>query len=140
MRKAAVALIVTVVAVVLLAGYETHPPRTLTQRDAQRPRHAAPAAPRAPHTRTATGPARTTPFSVVQVRATLTRGRLTGVQTVALSGAGPHTRAINARAEPILRAEALRAGSARVHAVSGATFTSRVWIASLRDAIAAARR
>jgi uncharacterized protein with FMN-binding domain len=140
MRKAAVALIVTVVAVVLLAGYETHPPRTLTQRDALRPRHAAPAPPTAPHTRTATGPARTTPFSVVQVRATLTRGRLTAVQTVSLSGDGPHTRAINARAEPILREEALRAGSARVHAVSGATFTSRVWIASLRDAIAAARR
>jgi uncharacterized protein with FMN-binding domain len=139
MRKAAVALIVTVVAVVLLAGYETHPPRTLTQREAQRARHAAPA-PIPAHTRTATGPARTTPFSVVQVRATLTRGRLTGVQTVALSGDGPHTRAINARAEPILREEALRAGSARVHAVSGATFTSRVWIASLRDAIAAARR
>jgi uncharacterized protein with FMN-binding domain len=141
MRKAAVALIVTVVAVVLLAGYETHPPRTLTDRDAQRPRHAAAPAPAAAaHTRTGTGPARTTPFSVVQVRATLTRGRLTGVQTVALSGDGPHTRAINARAEPILREEALRAGSARVHAVSGATFTSRVWIASLRDAIAAARR
>jgi uncharacterized protein with FMN-binding domain len=139
MRKAAVALIVTVVAVVLLAGYETHPPRTLTQRDAQRPRHAAPAAPRAPHTRTATGPARTTPFSVVQVRATLTRGRLTGVQTVALSGAGPHTRAINARAEPILRAEALEAGSGDIDVVSGATYTSRSYRKSLQAAIDRAR-
>ena len=74
------------------------------------------------------------------MRATLTRGRLTGVETIALSGDGPHTRAINARAEPILREEALRAGSAKVHTVSGATFTSRVWIESLRDAIAAARR
>jgi uncharacterized protein with FMN-binding domain len=138
MRKAAVALIVTVVAVVLLAGYDTHPPRTL---DARAVRKAAPTPAPSPgaHVRTATGPARATPFSVVQVRATLTKGRLTGVETVALSGDGPHTRAINARAEPILREEALRAGSARVHAVSGATFTSRVWIESLRDAIAAAR-
>jgi uncharacterized protein with FMN-binding domain len=138
MRKAAVALIVTVVAVVLLAGYDTHPPRTLDKRAARKAQGAP--APAGPHVRTATGPARTTPFSVVQVRATLTRGRLTGVETVALSGDGPHTRAINARAEPILREEALRAGSAKVHTVSGATFTSRVWIESLRDAIAAARK
>jgi uncharacterized protein with FMN-binding domain len=141
MRKAAVALIVTVVAVVLLAGYDTHPPRTLDTRAARKATvRPAPTPTPSLHVRTATGPARTTPFSVVQVRATLTRGRLTGVETVALSGDGPHTRAINARAEPILREEALRAGSARVHTVSGATFTSRVWIESLRDAIAAARR
>ena len=139
MRKAVVALIVTVVAVVLLAGYDTHPPRTLDKRVPRRAVARAAPTP-GPHTRTGTGPARTTPFSVVQVRATLTRGRLTAVKTISLSGDGPHTRAINARAEPILRAEALRAGSAHVHTVSGATYTSRVWLASLRDAIAAARR
>ena len=143
MRKAAVALIVTVVAVVLLAGYDTHPPRTLDKRAARKAAvRPAPTPGRrsAATSARARGPARTTPFSVVQVRATLTRGRLTGVETIALSGDGPHTRAINARAEPILREEALRAGSAKVHTVSGATFTSRVWIESLRDAIAAARR
>jgi uncharacterized protein with FMN-binding domain len=64
--------------------------------------------------------------------------RLVGVQTVALSGDGPHTQALNARAEPILRREALRAGSADVDTVSGATATSLVWIRSLRGAIARA--
>ena len=82
----------------------------------------------------------TTPFSIIQLRVTLTGGELTRVETLELSGDNARTEAINARAEPILREEALRAGSARVHTVSGATFTSRVWIASLRDAIAAARR
>jgi uncharacterized protein with FMN-binding domain len=82
----------------------------------------------------------TTPFSVIQVKATLTHGRLTGVETVALSGDGPHTQALNARAEPILRAEALKAGSADVDTVSGATSTSEIWIASLRGAIRKARR
>jgi uncharacterized protein with FMN-binding domain len=81
-----------------------------------------------------------TPFSLVQVRVTLTYGRLTDVQTVALTGDGPHTQALNARAEPILRREALRAHSARIDAVSGATYTSRVWIDSLRAAIERARR
>ena len=140
MRKAAVALIVTVVAVVLLAGYDTHPPRTLDKRavrkGAVRP---TPSPTPAPGVRTGTGPARTTPFSVVQVRATLTRGRLTGVETIALSGDGPHTRAINARAEPILRAEALKAGSAAIDTVSGATSSSKQWIESLRGAIRKAR-
>ena len=38
-----------------------------------------------------------------------------------LTGDGPHTEALNARAEPLLRASALKAGSADVDAVSGAT-------------------
>ena len=42
-----------------------------------------------PGVRTATGPPMMTPFSLVQVRVTLTDGRLTGVQTVALTGDGP---------------------------------------------------
>ena len=61
------------------------------------------------------------------------------METVALSGDGPHTEALNARAEPILRAEALRAGSADIDVVTGATSTSEVWIESLRGAIRAAR-
>jgi uncharacterized protein with FMN-binding domain len=80
-----------------------------------------------------------TPFSLIQVEATLTRGRLTGVRTVYLTGDGRHTQAINARAEPILRREALRAGSADIDVVSGATYTSRSWIDSLKAAIKDAR-
>ena len=87
-----------------------------------------------------TGPLLTTPFSSIQVRAELTRGRLTGVQTLSLTGADAHTQAINARAEPILREEALLAGSADIDVVSGATYTSESWIESLRAAIRAARR
>ena len=45
------------------------------------------------------------------------------MKTVSLSGDGPHTKALNARAEPILRAEALKAGSADIDVVSGATST-----------------
>jgi uncharacterized protein with FMN-binding domain len=52
-----------------------------------------------------------------------------------LTGDGPHTHALNARAEPLLRASALKAGSADVDAVSGATYTSRSWKQSLQAAI-----
>src|SRR4051794_7905147 len=147
MRRAVPVLLVTLVAVVLLARFETTPPRTVNPNAARLPRavatpvrpHATPT-PLPPGTTVGTGLAMTTPFSVIQVRAFLTRGRLSNVQTVALSGDGPHTEALNARAEPILRAEALRAGSADIDAVSGATATSRSWIDSLEAAIEVARR
>lgn len=144
MRRAVAAVLVTAIAVVLLASYRTHPPPRANPRAAFAPPglHATPgpsATPRAPGTRTGRGPLLTTPFSVIQVEATLTRGKLTGVRTVSLTGDGPHTDALNARAEPILRREALRAGSADIDVVSGATYTSESWIDSLQAAILEAR-
>lgn len=147
MRRALVTLAITAVAVVALARFHTAPPRTLNPLAALhgRPASRTPATgARRPATRpgvrTATAPPMATPFSLVQVQVTLTYGRLTGVETVALTGDGPHTQALNARAEPILRREALQAHSARIDVVSGATYTSRVWIKSLREAIEEARR
>lgn len=145
MRRALPALVVTVVAVVLLARFDTEPPVTLNPNSALRP-IATPraierptATPAASGSTTGTGPVVATPFSVIQVRATLTKGRLTGVETIALSGDGPHTEALNARAEPILREEALKAGSADIDVVTGATYTSRSYIQSLQSAIDRAR-
>jgi uncharacterized protein with FMN-binding domain len=89
--------------------------------------------------RSATGQTVTTPFSVIAVRVTLTGGELTRVETVELSGTGARTQAINAHAEPILREEALRAGSAKIDAVSGATYTSESYRDSLQSAIDRAR-
>jgi uncharacterized protein with FMN-binding domain len=134
MRKAIVALLVTAVAVVLLAGYDTKPPRTVNPNSALKPRPTA--APKLlPGARAAVGPAAVTPFSVIQVQATLLHGKLIGVKTIALTGDGPHTQAINARAEPLLRASALKAQSADIDVVSGATYTSRSWKLSLQAAI-----
>jgi uncharacterized protein with FMN-binding domain len=89
-------------------------------------------------TRTATETA-TTPFSIISVRVTLTGGELTRVETVELSGTGARTQAINERAEPILREEALKAGSAKIDVVTGATYTSESYIHSLQAAIDRAR-
>jgi len=137
MPKVIVALLVTAVAVVLLAGYDTKPPRTVNPNSAlKKPPRAAPKLP--PGARAAVGPATITPFSVIQVQATVQHGKLIGVKTVELTGDGPHTEALNARAEPLLRASALKAGSADVDAVSGATYTSRSWKKSLQAAIAKA--
>jgi uncharacterized protein with FMN-binding domain len=148
--KAIAAIAVTAAAVVLLARFETEPPRTYNPNSALGPVRtpralakgfATPAPRRSGEgTRSFLGPAMTTPFSAIQVRAYFTGRRLTGIETVLLSGDGPHTEALNARAEPILRESALEAGSADVDTVSGATSTSRIWLDSLQGAIDKARR
>ena len=148
MRRTLAVLALTAAAVVALARFHTEPPRVKNPLSALhgRPAPGTPSAlqagppPNHPGVRTATSPPMATPFSLVQVQVTLTHGRLTRVETVALTGDGPHTQALNARAEPILRREALQAHSARIDVVSGATYTSRVWIKSLREAIDLARR
>ena len=81
----------------------------------------------------------TTPFSFMQVRVTFTGHELTRVETVQMTASGARTQAINARAEPILRAEALRAGGADVDVVTGATYTSQAYRRALQSAIDRAR-
>jgi uncharacterized protein with FMN-binding domain len=149
--KALAAIAVTVAIVVALARFETEPPRTVNPNAALEPVRTPRALARAVSTpppdrssgegtRSVLGPAMTTPFSAIQVRAFFTGRKLTGIETVLLSGDGPHTEALNARAEPILRESALEAGSADVEVVSGATSTSQIWLDSLQGAIDKARR
>jgi uncharacterized protein with FMN-binding domain len=136
MRRALVALIVTALAVVALASYRTHPPRRAHPRP---PLLARSTPPHPPGTRAATGVAISTPYTTIQVRAFLRRGRLIDVQEVTVANENAHTKALNDRAVPILHEEALRAGSAHIHVVSGATGTSTSYISSLQSAIDRAR-
>ena len=133
MRRVLAALVVTAAAVWWLASYDTRAPAP--------ERTPAPRPPiRAGAVRTAIGPGQVTPFSYIQVEATLTNGRLTGVRTVELTGNGEHTQRLNARAEPLLRRRALEAGGADFDVVSGATYTSLSYQESLQAAIDMARR
>jgi uncharacterized protein with FMN-binding domain len=59
--------------------------------------------------------------------------------TVAYPTAPSKTAEINARAVPRLRQQALAAQNANVSTVSGATYTSRSFIASLQAALTAAK-
>jgi uncharacterized protein with FMN-binding domain len=124
MRRAIVALVLTVAVVVWLARYETHPPR---------------AAPSKPGPKVIAGPVFTTPFSAIQVGVVVSHGRVVDVKTLILTGDGEHTQKLNARAEPILRRRALEAGSADFDVVSGATYTSESYQESLQAAIDKAR-
>jgi uncharacterized protein with FMN-binding domain len=143
LRRAVPAVAATAAVVALLVNVRSRPPDIAAPRVARAEpeprrvsvRRATVAGP----VRTGTGQIITTPFSVIQVRATLTGRQLTRVETVELSGTGARTQAINARAEPILREEALKAGSAKIDVVSGATYTSESYRESLQSAIDDAR-
>jgi uncharacterized protein with FMN-binding domain len=150
-RRAVPAVAATAAVVALLANVRARPPAISAPADAGQP-PPPPAATVEPEVRrvssrrpTKKGPVRsatdtsTTPFSIISVRATLTGGELTRVETVELTGENARTEAINARAEPILREEALRAGSADIDVVTGATYTSRSYRKSLQAAIDKAR-
>jgi uncharacterized protein with FMN-binding domain len=150
-RRAVPAAVATAAVVALLANVRARPPSIASPAGAgrQAPPISAEVEPevRRVSSRPAKkkGPVRsatetaTTPFSIIQVRVTLTGGELTRVETVELTGDNARTQAINARAEPILREEALKAGSADIDVVSGATYTSRSYRMSLQAAIDRAR-
>ncbi|WP_330455592.1 FMN-binding protein [Streptomyces sp. NBC_00820] len=82
-----------------------------------------------------TGDTVDTPYGPVQVRITLRGGRLTGVTALRTPDGNPRDREIASYAVPRLTGEALDAQSARIDAVSGATYTSGGYVRSLQSAL-----
>ncbi len=87
---------------------------------------------------TATGAVAQTRWGPVQVRITVSGGKITDVTAVRVPDGNRRDREINGYAVPILRQEALAAQSARIDTVSGATVTSDGYRESLQSAIDAA--
>jgi uncharacterized protein with FMN-binding domain len=88
----------------------------------------------ATRTRVVTGPSVNMRWGPVKVRITVKGRRITNV-TASAPTERPKSRVINQHALPILRKEALRAQSAHIFVVSGATLTSDAYGASLQAAI-----
>lgn len=84
------------------------------------------------------GTASVNPYGPVQVTIKVANGRITAV-TATHATSPARTLQVNRRAIPLLRQEALQAQSAQIDTVSGATYTSRSFAASLQSALAAAR-
>lgn len=83
------------------------------------------------------GDAVDTRFGTVQVQVTVAGDTLVDVTALQLPSGGRDSQ-ISGYAEPILRSEALEAGSASIDTVSGATYTSMGYIQSLQSALDAA--
>ncbi|MCA1842073.1 MAG: FMN-binding protein [Actinobacteria bacterium] len=86
-------------------------------------------------TRVVDGPVEVNRYGPVQVRVTLSSGRIVDVLAVELPTDRNRSAQISQFAGPVLRQEALQAQSAQIHTVSGATYTSTGYRQSLQAAL-----
>ena len=84
---------------------------------------------------TVTGDASDTRYGPVQVQITVKNGKITNVTATQYPSTDPRDQQINAYAIPALDQEALQAGNANINMISGATYTSDGYIASLQSAL-----
>jgi uncharacterized protein with FMN-binding domain len=85
--------------------------------------------------RTVTGDEVNTIYGPVQVKITVSGGKVTAATAVQYPRGTPLDSQINSYAVPRLNSEAVAAGSANIDSVSGATYTSRGYIGSLQSAL-----
>jgi uncharacterized protein with FMN-binding domain len=84
---------------------------------------------------TYTGGAANTRYGPVQVQITVSGGVIADVQVIDYPNSNREDQRINGRALPTLVSETTQAQSSQIDMVSGATYTSQGYIASLQSAI-----
>lgn len=87
-----------------------------------------------------TGSAADAYYGIVQVRASVSGGKLTDVAFLQFPNDRSTSREISAQAIPLLKSEAIQMQSANVDIISGATDTSLAFRQSLASALAQAKR
>lgn len=138
MRRAVLAAASTSALVVLLLTLKPH--QAATPVDGAAPSTGTAPAPTGPASAPAgsgtyTGDPVQTQYGTVQVAATLTAGKLTGVKVLQVPSGNGRDQEIAAYAVPRLTKEALAGHSAHIDAVSGASYTSQGYIQSLQSAL-----
>jgi uncharacterized protein with FMN-binding domain len=144
MQRVVLAVTTTVAGLVMLLSFKTHPP-TASAAGSPAPITAtsakATAAPgggtgtASTASTTVTGAVSQTPYGPVQVRVTVRKGAVTAVSAVQYPSGDANSQQINAYAIPLLDREALAAGNASINMISGATYTSNGYLASLQSAL-----
>ena len=156
MRRVLLAIVTTVTGLVMLLSFKTHaivntragaavnPPAAVTPAAGASPeptgaspstgataKRANPAATR----KTVTGSSVDTRYGPVQVKITVTNGKVTSAVAVDYPTGNGRDQEINSSAIPTLEQETLSANSASIDMVSGATYTSEGYITSLQSAL-----
>src|SRR4051794_31847186 len=144
MRRVVLAIVSTVASLVVLLSFKTHgtsvatPPAAssnATGSSSTGSSSSGSSSTSASGTKTVTGSAVDTRYGPVQVKVTVTNGKVTSARAVEYPQGSPRDAEINAYAIPQLNQEAVQAGSASIDMVSGATFTSEGYIQSLQSAL-----
>ena len=160
MKRAITALFATVVGVIWLVTYKVTPHArpvaatapTEQPTPSETPSSAASATPATAATPTATpkptpvptnqpangsftGADIQTQFGDVQVRITVTGGRITDVSALQMPTDRARSAEITQYVTPLLRSEVIQAQSPRIDVISGASFTSEAYAESVNDAM-----
>jgi len=150
MRRVILAGVSTIVAMIMLLSFKTHAiPTTMAAPAAAigepvtttAPTTAAASTPSSSSTSTTagtvtvTGSSYQTRYGPVAVQITVAGGKVTAAEAVTYPTQSGRDRQINARAIPVLNAEAVAAQTAKIQMVSGATYTSSGYIDSLQSAL-----
>lgn len=85
--------------------------------------------------RTATGKVEQYGYGELSVSVTARGNQITGVSVPLLRTAEPYSQQLAQQVIPMLRAEVLAAHGARIHGVSGATYTSVAYAQSIQSAL-----
>jgi FMN-binding protein len=85
--------------------------------------------------RTATGVVEHFGYGQLAVRVTVNGNQITGLSLATLRTEDPFSQQLAEHDIPVLRSEVLAAHSAKINAVSGATFTSQAYLDSLQSAL-----
>ncbi len=86
-------------------------------------------------TKTATGSAASTRYGPIQLKVTISRGKITKIEPVQLPSSDPKSSEISSYAAPQLQQSALTKQSSNIDAVSGATYTSAGYKQALQSAL-----
>jgi uncharacterized protein with FMN-binding domain len=86
-------------------------------------------------TRVVSGSTASTAYGPMQVQVTATGGRITSVTALQQTDVGSYSGQVDSQAIPQLDKEAIVAQSAKIHAVTGASYTSQGYIQSLQSAL-----
>ena len=110
-------------------------PAPSKQAPAQQQTPAAPAQPAGLKNGTYTGARQHTPYGPVRVRITISGGQVTAATATEFPSGSRTDTVINNYAIPQLQNESVGAKDGQIDMISGATYTSNGYIASLQDAI-----
>jgi uncharacterized protein with FMN-binding domain len=151
MRRVVLAIVSTVASLVLLLSFKTHgisvatPPAassnatgstsTSGTASSSGTSSTSGSTSSATATKTATGEAADTRYGPVQVKVTVTNGKITSATAVEYPVNDRRDQEINAYAIPALNREAVQSGSASIDMISGATYTSEGYVQSLQSAL-----
>lgn len=92
-------------------------------------------APAAPVLRSATGPNEQYGYGTLAVKVTVSGKKITDVSVQNLQTAEQYSQQLAAQVIPMLRSQVMRAQSANINGVSGATYTAQAYATSLQAAL-----